>query len=259
MNATCTVAAGSTLELVKGTASPLGLPVPEGPQLNRVPEETEKEKRTDVGGRERSGRSKTAVEQRRAADTATGEEQRRGRRQEPERKCLGLPAIPAVAQEAHSETSIHASGEAWHTQVRPETNIEKQGLLGGGTEGNEAGPDWQAPELVARAPQLEPGTEVRRRSERDRGPRRPEWQHNDLKPSGSSRPGGWGGPLTRTGALTPRRPKTYLEQTTPGRTELQRPGECPGALKDRSRRRLGRVGAGAAQPLGVPAANRRQN
>ncbi|KAJ1172322.1 hypothetical protein NDU88_004169 [Pleurodeles waltl] len=66
LNASCTVAARSTPELVDRAANPLGLPVSEGqPQRNRVPEETEKGKWTDGGEEEKSGRSKTATEQRR--------------------------------------------------------------------------------------------------------------------------------------------------------------------------------------------------
>ncbi|KAJ1185374.1 hypothetical protein NDU88_002167 [Pleurodeles waltl] len=96
------------MEIVDGAASTLGLLASEGPpQRNHAPEEIEKGKWTDGGEKERSGRSKTAAEQRRMTDTATEEEQRRGRRREPEGKCLGLPATPVVAQEAHSETASH--------------------------------------------------------------------------------------------------------------------------------------------------------
>ncbi|KAJ1198118.1 hypothetical protein NDU88_001962 [Pleurodeles waltl] len=135
VNATCTVAAGSTPELDGRTASPLGLLVSKGqPQLTRTQEETEKEKRTHDEERERSGRSKTAEEQRQMADTATEKEQGCGWRREPEGKCLELSATPAVEQEAHSKASSHASGEGWHTQVCPETDIGKQERLGGGAE-----------------------------------------------------------------------------------------------------------------------------
>ncbi|KAJ1145623.1 hypothetical protein NDU88_011909 [Pleurodeles waltl] len=124
-------------KLVDGAASPLGLPVSEGPpQQNRAPEETEKRKWTDCGEKERSGRSNTATEQRRVTDTATEEDQRHGWKRELKGKCLGLSATPAVVQEAHSETASHASGEAWHNQVLLEIRIREQGLSGGGAGGS---------------------------------------------------------------------------------------------------------------------------
>ncbi|KAJ1198117.1 hypothetical protein NDU88_001961 [Pleurodeles waltl] len=81
VNTTCTVAAGSTPELDGATASPLGLPVSKGqPQPTCAQEEIEKEKRTDRLERERSGRSKSAEEQRRAADKVTKKKQGHVRR-----------------------------------------------------------------------------------------------------------------------------------------------------------------------------------
>ncbi|KAJ1153976.1 hypothetical protein NDU88_006734 [Pleurodeles waltl] len=125
VNTSGTVAARPTTEIVDRVANPLGLPMSGEPlQRDRAPEEREKGKWTDG---EREQRSKTAAEQRRTTDLATKEEHRCVRRWEPERKCLGLSATLGAAQEAHTETASHASGEVWHIQVRPEPGQRDKG------------------------------------------------------------------------------------------------------------------------------------
>ncbi|KAJ1129302.1 hypothetical protein NDU88_007673, partial [Pleurodeles waltl] len=104
---------------------------------------------------------------------------------------------------------------------------------------SESGPDWRAPELVACAPRLEPGTEVRRRSERDLGPRRPEWQRNERKPGGSGRLA-WR--LGRTsdeygGFDSPTDPKCIWSGQPLGEWSCGVTGSAPGCL---------RIGAGGA-------------
>ncbi|KAJ1128122.1 hypothetical protein NDU88_006501 [Pleurodeles waltl] len=67
------------------------------------------------------GRSRSVGERIRTTDTATGKEQGRERRREPVGECPKVSTASSAVQEAHREASSHASGEAWHTQVRPET------------------------------------------------------------------------------------------------------------------------------------------
>ncbi|KAJ1093201.1 hypothetical protein NDU88_006308 [Pleurodeles waltl] len=129
--ATCAVAAVSTWGMKDRAANPFELPESKGQsELTRVPEKTEKEKRTDGEGGERSGRSRSAEERGGTTDTAACKEQGCERRREPE-ECPEVSAASTVAQEAHREASSHASGEAWHTQVRPETGLWLSGRLGG--------------------------------------------------------------------------------------------------------------------------------
>ncbi|KAJ1190734.1 hypothetical protein NDU88_000056 [Pleurodeles waltl] len=82
----------------------------------------EEDKRTDGGDGEESETSRSAEEQRRTTDTATSKEHGCERRREPVEERPEASAASSAAQEMHRKTSGHAPGEAWHTQVHPETS-----------------------------------------------------------------------------------------------------------------------------------------
>ncbi|KAJ1143041.1 hypothetical protein NDU88_009353 [Pleurodeles waltl] len=100
--ATCAVA--SNLDLKDGAANPFELPESKGQsELNRTPEKTEKEKRTDGDREERSGGSRSAEERGGTTDTAAGKEQGPKRMREPE-EC---PEVSAASTAGRRRTAKH--------------------------------------------------------------------------------------------------------------------------------------------------------
>ncbi|XP_069078298.1 uncharacterized protein [Pleurodeles waltl] len=108
VNTTCAGTAESNPALKDEAANPRELPA----------------SKEEPGGFHASGRTDEKTNGREeggcGSSRSTGE-RRFDQRQEPGGGCLKRFAASSAAQEAHCETSSHASGEAWHTQVRPET------------------------------------------------------------------------------------------------------------------------------------------
>ncbi|KAJ1080525.1 hypothetical protein NDU88_000724 [Pleurodeles waltl] len=120
VNTTCAGAAGTNPALKEVTANPQELPA-----SKEEPGGLRAEKRTDekAYGREETDGGVTS--------SSTGERNFEGR-PKPGGECPNIIAVTSVAQEAHSETSSHASGEAWHTPVRPGTGLMETRVVGWG-------------------------------------------------------------------------------------------------------------------------------
>ncbi|KAJ1088745.1 hypothetical protein NDU88_001900 [Pleurodeles waltl] len=120
MKAACAVSAACNQELEDGVTSPLGLPGLKGVRRPaRAPENAEKERRWAAGEEKRAEeagvwRKEDGPQKQppvKSQDTSEGEDRMES--------ALDVSGTLTVAQEVHREDSSHASGEAWHSQVRP--------------------------------------------------------------------------------------------------------------------------------------------